>query len=290
MLNASVASLAQLLNTGRPIVGPGVYDCLSAKLAEAAGFPMAFLSGYCLSATLLGEPDFGLLSAAEVVAAAERVCSAVSIPIVVDIDTGYGNAFNVDRVVRQLVRCGAAGCFLEDQAWPKRCGHMERKRVIPVEEYVVKLKAALAARGTAPFHVTARTDARAVEGLPSAIARARLYRDAGADAVFIEAPQSVEELVTIRREVEGVTLVANMVEHGKTPLLPASELHAMGYSLIAAPVTGVLAAAHALRDAYATLQAQGISTAAQGRMLGFGEFNDFLGLAGKYAQEAAWQK
>ena len=158
-------TLFELLEGGRPVVGPGVYDALSARMAEQAGFSMAFLSGYCLSATQLAEPDFGLLTQTRVLEAADRICQASELALVVDIDTGYGGPFNVERTVGNLCRYGAAGCFLEDQVWPKRCGHMERKEVIELQAYLPKLQAALQARGDRPFHVTARTDARAVPSL-----------------------------------------------------------------------------------------------------------------------------
>src|SRR5215470_434873 len=184
--------IGALLAGDGPLVIPGVYDALSAKLAAEAGFR----------------------------------------PVLVDVDTGYGNAFNVERTVRDLVRMGAAGCFLEDQVWPKRCGHMEGKRVVPLDEYLPKLRAALRARGGAAFHVTARTDARAVLGVEEAIARARAFADTGADAVFVEAPESIDEMARIREAVPpGVTLVANMVEHGKTPVRPLAELARAGYRM-----------------------------------------------------------
>ncbi len=278
----------ELLAMGSPVIGPGVYDGISARLAEEAGFGLAFLSGYCLSASLLGEPDFGLLSGTQTVEAATRICPAVGIPIIVDIDTGYGNAFNVERVVEALVRAGAAGCFLEDQVWPKRCGHMDRKRVVPLEEYLPKLRAALAARGNAAFHVTARTDARGALGLDEAVTRAKAFRDAGADAVFVEAPESVSELEDVAREVTGITLVANMVEQGKTPVLPAAELHAMGFSLIAAPLAGLLAAARAIRETFATLAQAGTTSPCADRLLTFDAMNDLLGLKERYARERGW--
>src|SRR5947207_15558631 len=209
------ATIAELLAGAEPLALPGVFDALSARLAARAGFRALFLSGYALSATRLAEPDFGLLTATEVVDAATRVCAAVDVPVIVDADTGYGNPFNVERTVHDLIRAGAAGCFLEDQVWPKRCGHLEGKRVVPLDEYLPKLRAALRTRGRTPFHVTARTDARAPEGLDEAIRRAQACAEAGADAVFVEAPESIAEMDRIRSALpEHVTLVANMVEDG----------------------------------------------------------------------------
>ena len=246
---------------------------------------MAFLSGYGLSASLLGEPDFGLITQSQMVDAATRICSAVEIPVIVDIDTGYGGPFNVERTVEALLRAGAAGCFLEDQLFPKRCGHMERKQVVPVEEYLPKLRAALQARRGAPFHVTARTDALAVHGLDEAIRRAQLYRDLGADAVFVEAPRSIEDLERIAAEVPGVTLVANMVEQGKTPILPVSELFSLGFSLVAVPVAGLLATARAFERLLSTLLRHGTTAAELEAMKTFHELNALLGLDEKYERE-----
>ncbi len=281
-------TIRELLSRPEPLLGPGIWDGLSACLAERAGFQMAFLSGYGLSASLLGMPDFGLITQTQLLHAAARICTRVRLPIIVDIDTGYGGPFNVEATVEGLSRAGAAGCFLEDQVFPKRCGHMENKRVIEVTEYLPKLRAALSARGTRSFFVTARTDARAVLGLDEAIRRARLYRDAGADAVFVEAPQSVEELITIRREVPDVTLVANMVEQGKTPLLPAHELYQLGYQLVAVPVSGLLSITRALEELFGALLRDGGTSAASGQMTTFSELNRLLGLETLYAREGAW--
>lgn len=278
-------SVFELLSRPHPVVGPGVWDALSAKIAQRAGFEMAFLSGYGLSASLLGEPDFGLITQSQMMDAAQRICAAVDIPIVVDIDTGYGGPFNVERTVHTLLRVGAAGCFLEDQLFPKRCGHMERKQVIAVDEYLPKLRAALRVRGTASFHVTARTDALAVLGLDEAIRRAKIYRDAGADAVFVEAPRSIEDLQRIADEVRDVTLVANMVEQGKTPILPVGELQSLGFSLVAVPVAGLLATSHAFLQLLTTLMRDGTTHAESGQMLTFHELNRLLGLEAKYERE-----
>jgi len=281
--------IGALLSGTGPLVIPGVYDALSAKLAAEAGFGAVLVSGYCLSATRLGEPDVGLLGADEVLDAAARIVAAVSIPVLVDIDTGYGNAFNVERTIDELIRAGAAGAFLEDQVWPKRCGHMARKRVVELEEYLPKLRAALDVRRGTPFHVTARTDARAPLGLDEAIRRARAFAEAGADAVFIEAPESLEEMATIRAALPAeVPLVANMIENGKTPLRTVVELHAAGFQIVAVPLAGLLAATHALRDVYRTLRQDGITTRVRDRMLQFGEMNTLLGVEERYRREREW--
>ena len=283
------ASIAELLATGEPLALPGVFDALSARLAARAGFRAAFLSGYSLSASRLGQPDFGLLTQTDVLGAAREVCAILDIPLIVDIDTGYGNAFNVERTIADLVRLGAAGCFLEDQVWPKRCGHMERKRVVPLDEYLPKLRAALRARGAAPFHVTARTDARGAVGLDEAITRARAFASAGADAVFVEAPESVDEMARVRDALPaGVTLVANMIEHGKTPARTLPELGAAGYRMVVFPVAGLLAAARALEDLYTTLKRDGTTRAATDRLYRFDAMNALLGLDALYRREREW--
>jgi 2,3-dimethylmalate lyase len=284
----SNSTIFDLLARKSPVVGPGIWDGISARVAENAGFEMVFLSGYGLSASLLGKPDFGLITQTQMVDAAARLCAAVAIPVIVDIDTGYGGPFNVEQTVKSLVHLGAAGCFLEDQVFPKRCGHMEHKRVVDTDEYLPKLRAALLARGNAPFHVTARTDARASLGLGEAIARARLYRDAGADAVFVEAPQSVEELIMIREQVPNVTLVANMVEQGKTPQLRADELYSMGYGIVAVPVAGLLHMAAGLGRLWSNLARDGWTRASADDMLSFGAFNALVGLDTLYAREKEW--
>jgi 2-methylisocitrate lyase-like PEP mutase family enzyme len=279
-------SIADLLAASGPLVLPGVYDALSARLAVEAGFPAVFLSGYAMSATRLARPDVGLLTQSEVLETARLVCSAVSGAVIVDIDTGYGGAVNVERTVEELLRMGAAGCFLEDQEWPKRCGHMEGKRIVPLEDYVPKLEAALRTRGDSAFHVTARTDARAVAGLDEATRRVRAFAEAGADAVFVEAPESVEEMARVREAVPArVPLVANMVDQGKTPIRSAAQLAAAGYRLIVVPVAGLMASTHALRRLYGTLRREGGTGAMAEAMMGFDELNSLLGLEEFYRRE-----
>ena len=213
----------RILDEVGAIAFPGAYDALSAKLVERAGFPMGFVSGYSVAATAIGEPDLGLLTQTEIVERARRICGSVAIPIIVDADTGYGNPLNVYRTVTELLDAGAAGCFLEDQLWPKRCGHMRGKRVIAREEYVQKIRAAVEARAGRDFFIVARTDAEAVHGLDEAVARVEAAREAGADASFIEAPHSVEQLAEIGRRSPAPT-VANMLEGGKTPILPTASM------------------------------------------------------------------
>ncbi len=265
-----------------PTVFPGVYDALSAKIAESVGFRLAFVSGYAVSATALGEPDMGLLTQTEVVERARRICGSVCIPIIVDADTGYGNPLNVIRTVDELIAAGAAGCFLEDQAWPKKCGHMRGKKVIARHEYVQKIHAAVEARGDRDFFIVARTDALAVLGLDEAVTRMQAARDAGADASFVEAPASAEELAEIGRRAPAPN-VANMIEKGRTPVLPRAQLAALGFQLILYPLAGLYAAAQALREIYGVLHAEGTTLDRIDRLIAFEEFNDLIGVEEKFA-------
>jgi len=270
-----------ILDEHKSIVFPGVYDTLSAKLAARAGFPMAFISGYSVAATSIGEPDLGLLTQTELVAQARRVCSSVEIPIIVDADTGYGNPLNVIRTVRELIDAGAAGCFLEDQQWPEKCGHMRGKRVIEREEYVDKIRAAVDTRGDADFFIVARTDSLAVLGLDEAIERVSQARAAGADASFVEAPNSLEELAEIGRRAPA-PVVANMIEKGKTPVLPKHKLAELGFHLILYPLAGLFAAAHGLASIYDTIRKQDTTLGAENSLMAFDEFNELIGVESKY--------
>jgi len=270
-----------ILDRHQAIVFPGVYDTLSAKLAARAGFPMAFISGYSVSATAIGEPDLGLLTQTEIVERARRVCRSVEIPIIVDADTGYGNPLNVIRTVSELIDAGAAGCFLEDQQWPKKCGHMRGKRVIERDEYLDKIRAAVDTRGKADFFIVARTDALAAVGLDEAIARVTEARAAGADASFVEAPNSLEELAEIGRRAPA-PVVANMIEKGKTPVLPKQKLVELGFHLILYPLAGLFAAAQALAMIYDKIRKDDTTLGAQDRLMAFDEFNDLIGVEAKY--------
>ena len=260
---------------------PGVYDTLSAKIAEKVGFPMAFVSGYSLAASTIGEPDFGLLTQTEVVDRAKHICASVEIPIIVDADTGYGNPLNVYRTVKDLIAVGAAGCFLEDQVWPKKCGHMRNKKVIERGQYLQKIRAAVEARGEDDFFIVARTDAEAVLGLDEAIARVEQARELGADASFVEAPGSTEQLKIIGQRAPK-PIVANMIEGGLTPVLPKEELHAIGFQLILYPLTGLFAAAATMRDFYQKLHADGTTIGKEDELMQFAEFNELIGVEEKY--------
>ena len=264
------------------IVFPGVYDTLSAKIAQRVGFPMAFISGYSVSATAIGEPDLGLLTQTEIVDRARAVCGSVDIPIIVDADTGYGNPLNVVRTIRQLIEAGAAGCFLEDQQWPKKCGHMRGKRVISREEYLDKVRAAADTRGDADFFIVARTDALAAVDLDEAIARVTAARECGADASFVEAPHSTDQMAEVGRRAPAPN-VANMIEKGKTPVLPREKLVELGFHLILYPLAGLFTAAHALETIYQKLLRDQTTLGAEDQLMAFEQFNELIGVDDKYA-------
>lgn len=256
---------------------PGVWDALSARLVAAAGCSTAFLSGYCVSGTLLGQPDFGLLTQTEMADVARRVCAAApGLGVVVDADTGYGNPINARRTVELWEQAGAAGLFLEDQVWPKRCGHMAGKQVIDRSDWLVKLRAACDHRRD--LHITARTDARAAAGLDEAIERGRMARDLGVDAVFVEAPESVAELEAVAAAIPDVILVANMVETGRTPLLTPAELAELGFRLIVSPLSLLFSAVRAMQSSLEVLAAQGTMRGHLDRLVEFEEFGRIVGL------------
>ncbi len=265
------------LGAGESVLMPGVWDALSARLADAAGMSTVFLSGYCVSGTLLGVPDFGLLTQTEMAEVARRVCAAApDVSVVVDADTGYGNPVNTRRTVELWEQAGAAGLFLEDQVWPKRCGHMAGKQVIERQDWLMKLRAACDHR--TDLHVTARTDARAAIGLDEAIERGRMARDLGVDAVFVEAPESIAELEAIAAALPGVTLVANMVETGRTPLLTPRELADLGFLLIVSPLSLLFTAVRAMQSSLQLLLAEGSLRGHLDRLVEFEEFGRIVGL------------
>ena len=280
--------MRQALRAQGQLIMPGVYDALSAKIAARAGFEVIFITGYSLSATLLGEPDFGLLTQSEVVGAAQRICAVVDTPVIVDADTGYGNAINVMRTVQDLIRAGAAGMFLEDQVWPKRCGHMMGKQVIALDEQLKKLRAAVEAKQGGDFFIVARTDSRQALGLTEAITRGLAFKEAGADAVFIEAPESKEEMKEIAHQVPG-PLVANMLERGVTPLMGPKELKELGFDLIVWPLAPLYSAAQSLTEVYTTLRRDGSTLAILDRLMPFDDFNRIVGLEEKYALDAKYR-
>jgi 2-methylisocitrate lyase-like PEP mutase family enzyme len=256
---------------------PGVWDPLSALLAAQAGFDTVFISGFCVAGSSLGVPDVGLVTQVEMADVARRVCSAVpGTSVVVDGDTGYGDPINTIRTVEMWEAAGAAGVFLEDQVWPKRCGHMAGKQVVDRQDWLVKLRAACGHR--THLHVTARTDARAAVNLEEAIERARMARDLGVDAVFVEAPESIAEFEAIAAAVGDVTLVANMVEHGKSPLLTPGELAELGFQLVVSPVSALFSYVAAARSAFAVLRRTGTMRHDLDGLVEFEEFTNIVGL------------
>jgi 2-methylisocitrate lyase-like PEP mutase family enzyme len=259
------------------VVAPGVFDALTAHLAEQAGFSTLYVSGAAIAYTRLGRPDIGLVAMSEVADTVAMIRDRVGARLVVDADTGYGNALNVSRTVRLFERAGASAIQVEDQAFPKRCGHLDDKMLIPAEEMIGKIKAALDARHSRETLVIARTDAVAVEGFENAIARAVSYRDAGADILFVEAPKTRAELQRIAPAVDNVPLMANMVEGGKTPPLPAADLETLGFSLVIFPGGIVRALARTARDFYASLAANGTTEQFADRMFDFATLNDVIG-------------
>jgi methylisocitrate lyase len=271
------ADLRRRLAAGESVLMPGVWDALSARIVAAAGFSTAFVSGFAVSGSLLGLPDVGHIGQTEMADVARRASSvAPNLNLVVDADTGYGNAMNVARTVEIWEQSGAAGIFIEDQVWPKRCGHMSGKSVVPVEDWLSKLRAACERR--THLHVTARTDARGALGLDEAIERGRMARDLGVDAVFVEAPESVAELETIAEALTDVVLVANMVEKGRTPLLTPSELSERGFSMIVSPLSLLLSAARAMSEAASTLSVSGTMREHLDGLMSFDDFNAVVGL------------
>ncbi len=268
----------QILDEVGSIAFPGVYDTLSAKIAEQVGFPLGFISGYSVSATTIGEPDMGLLTQTEMIDRARAVCSSVDMPIIVDADTGYGNPLNVIRTVSHLLAAGAAGCFLEDQVWPKKCGHMQGKTVISREDYLQKIRAAVAASRDRDFFIVARTDALAAIGMDEAIARVELAREAGADASFVEAPSSMDELAEIGQRSPAPN-VANMIEGGRTPVLPKAELAELGFHLILYPLAGLYTAARAIQNIFQKLYHDETTLGDEDSLMTFSQFYGLFGVA-----------
>jgi len=270
--------LRDLLAGHNPVVAPGAYDALSARLIEAAGFPAVYMTGFGTSASYLGRPDVGLMTMAEMVDQARRIALAVDVPVIADADTGYGNPINVIRTVRAYENAGVAAIHIEDQVMPKKCGHMEGKQVIPAEEMVEKVRAAIAARTSPDFTIIARTDARAVEGFGAALDRCRRYRDAGADVIFFEAPQTEEEIAGVAAEFKGTPLMFNWAEGGKTPPVSLARLAELGYVIVIFPVSALLVASRAVQQALQAIRQGGTPQAIMDRMLPFPDFLDFIGL------------
>jgi carboxyvinyl-carboxyphosphonate phosphorylmutase len=281
--------LRELILAPEVLVMPGAHDSLVARIIEQAGFQAVTLGGYPATANLLGKPDVSLLSMTEMVEYTRRICGAVDVPVFTDGDTGYGNVTNVYRTVREMERAGAAGMFIEDQVFPKRCGHMEGKQVIPAEEMVAKIKAALDARIDPDFVIMARTDALAVHGIEEAIRRGNLYRETGADLIFVEAPQTIEDMKRINREINAPTL-ANNVEGGKSPLLTAKKLESIGYNVVVFPIASTYCIAKAVVDLMRELKEKGTTESFLDRMITFAPFNELVGLPDIRKKEEGYLK
>jgi len=259
------------------VVAPGVYDAFTALVATQAGFETLYVSGAAIAYTKLGQPDIGLVSMSEVAETITLIRDRIGAHLIVDADTGYGNALNVVRTMRTFERAGASAIQLEDQDFPKRCGHLDGKGLIPADEMVGKIKASLDTRASRDTLVIARTDAVAVEGFDRAIERASLYKEAGADVLFVEAPKTREELARVVTALPGIALMANMVEGGKTPPLPAAELEAIGFALVIFPGGIVRALAHHAAGYYASLAANGTTEPFRNQMLDFDGLNRVIG-------------
>lgn len=269
--------LRQLLARPEIIVIPGVYDCLGAKLAQKSGFEVVATSGFGIAASTLGLPDYGFLTATEMLYSVGRIAQSIDVPLIADLDTGYGNALNVMRTIKDAVQLGLAGVLLEDQEWPKKCGHFEGKRVVSLAEHAGKIRAAVEARGDSDLVIIARTDARAPLGLEEAIARGRAYIAAGADILFVEAPQSVAELKAIAAAFPNVPLVANIVEGGKTPQMSPAELQQLGFKIVFFPLTALLAVTKIMTACFEQLKTQG-NTANFAELVSFQDFQALVGV------------
>jgi 2-methylisocitrate lyase-like PEP mutase family enzyme len=271
--------LRKLIAAGGPGIVPGATDCFTARIIEEAGFPVIYVTGGGTANTYLGGPDIGLVTLNELAGQVERISDAVSVPVIADCDTGFGGVANVKRTIRMYERAGAAGLHIEDQVFPKRCGHFDGKAVVPVEDMLYRLQAALDARTDPDFLIIARTDARGPEGFESALARAHAYRELGADAIFVEAPSSREELERIGREFRGTPLIANMVERSRTPLLPEKELLDMGFSIILYANAALYLGSFAIRQGLEVLKQERTSESLLDRMTTFQERQRIIGLA-----------
>ena len=275
-VNAKARVLREKLAKGEFILAPGIYDGISARVADRMGFPALYMTGYGATASMLGLPDAGLATYSDMVGRAEMICSVIDTPLIADADTGYGGLLNVQRTVRGYEAAGAVAIQLEDQEFPKKCGHMLGRRVVPIDDMVDKIKVAVASRDSADFLIIARTDARTTLGLDEALRRADAYAKAGADILFVESPESLEEMRTIGRSFDR-PLMANMVEGGRTPLADRKTLEEVGYSIAIFPGLGFLAAGAALHKVYSYLKEHGSSVGGDTPLYKFAEFSDLMG-------------
>jgi 2-methylisocitrate lyase-like PEP mutase family enzyme len=277
--NPGASKLRELLKTRDIIIAPGAYDALSARLVEAAGFEAVYMTGFGTAASMFGYPDVGLLTMTEMVDNAKRIVEAVNIPVIADADTGYGNPINVIRTVQEYEKAGVAGIHIEDQVFPKKCGHLTGKELIPMEEMIEKIKAAKDAKRDPNFLLIARTDAIAVEGFEKAIERAREYYKAGADMIFVEAPENMEQIEGIPRELKGIPLLFNWSGPGsKTPLVDINTLRRLGYKLVIVPVATLFTAFKAIREMLEIMILDGVPLKAIDKMVDFKEFVSFIGV------------
>ena len=281
--------LRELLAGPGLIVAPGAYDALSARLIAQAGFSVVYMTGFGTAASVLGQPDVGLLTMSEMVSRAAALAAVVGdLPLIADADTGYGNPINVRRTIHEYERAGVAGLHIEDQVWPKKCGHLEGKQVIPMDEMVQKIRAAIDARQDPDFVIIARTDANAVYGLEDAIQRGQAYREAGADVIFIEAPRSIEELSTIAQAFPGMPLLFNWAESGKTPALSLNEIRTLGYKLVLFPVSMLFTATRAMLDLLEVFKQGQTSAPFAEHMVTFLQFTGHIGLPEIQALESRY--
>ena len=284
--------LRELLRMATPVYAAGAHDALSARLVEQAGFDVVYMGGFATTASLLGRPDVALLNGSQMIDNASRIVDTTTIPVVADADTGYGNALNVVTTVRAYERAGVSAIHLEDQLAPKRCGHMQGKQVISADEAVGKIKAAVDARVDPDFVLIARTDALAVEGTQSAIDRALRYSEAGADVLWVEAPTSEDELADIVRQLKGKMVLLNWLEGGRTPMIDAAKIKAMGFAMVLYPIGSVLTVEAALREHYAAVRRDGTPLGRMDKLPSFEDFTSSVGLKEivafekKYAPEA----
>lgn len=282
--------LRRLLTGTGPVVCVGAHDPVSARLVEQAGFPALHLGGYVAAATVLGAPDVGLLTYTEMVNHIARCIAASNLPAIADADTGYGNPINVQRTIRGFIRAGVAGCHIEDQVMPKKCGHIPGKQVIPAKEMVQKIRAACDARTDEDFVLIARTDALTVNGLADAIERCQLYAEAGADALFVDAPRTMEELETIARELAstGKPLVFNAARTGKSPTISVEEASRLGFKLVIFPIELLMLSVRAMQRGLEQLRVAGSTDSLVPDMVTFEEFNRFIGMNDYLAKEAQY--
>ncbi|MFQ6018139.1 MAG: oxaloacetate decarboxylase [Kiloniellaceae bacterium] len=288
MPSKAIGSLAARLRRGEFVAAPGVFELISARIADRIGFPALYMTGYGTVASYLGLPDAGLASYSDMVDRVARICGATETPVIADADTGYGGLLNVQHTVRGYEQAGAAAIQLEDQEFPKKCGHTPGRRVVPIADMVAKIEVALAARQSRDFLIIARTDARTEHGLDEALRRGEAFAEAGADIIFIEAPESAEEMRAIARALRDKPLLANIVEGGKTPVLTAKELKEIGYAMAIFPATAFLATAATLRSVYEHISREGSSRGVKNPLYDFEAFGKLMGFEAVWDFERRW--